>query len=195
MPDERRRRAFAVAARNGDDAPAQVAEGQFDFANDGHTGFPRRLKRRQRRRDTRAEHNFIGGTQGFRAMCSGFNGNAFRWELDDFRRQLFSRALVGEGHLRAARRQKPRRADATDASADHDEVTAGIALVVRVVEGRHRYRSLSVARATRAKKICTMRKRKTILDSFQPVSSKWWCSGDILKIRLPMPVCGSFVSL
>ena len=34
--------------------------------------------------------------------------------------------------------------------------------------------------------IARIQKRITTCVSFQPVSSKWWCSGDILKMRRPV---------
>ena len=46
-------------------------------------------------------------------------------------------------------------------------------------------RIFSVVKANRAKTNAAIQKRAMILDSFQPISSKWWCSGAILKMRLP----------
>ena len=51
-----------------------------------------------------------------------------------------------------------------------------------------RQRIFSVANATRAQTTPMIQKRITTLVSFQPICSKWWCSGAMRKIRRPVPV-------
>ena len=46
-----------------------------------------------------------------------------------------------------------------------------------------RYRNFKVVSANRANTSEAIQKRTMILDSDQPISSKWWCSGAILKMR------------
>ena len=47
------------------------------------------------------------------------------------------------------------------------------------------YRSFSVERANNARINDTIQNLMMTLDSLQPSSSKWWCKGAILKMRLP----------
>src|SRR5699024_3116224 len=47
-------------------------------------------------------------------------------------------------------------------------------------------RTLSVERPIRTRITVTIQKRTMILGSAQPLSSKWWCRGAILNIRLPV---------
>ena len=48
-----------------------------------------------------------------------------------------------------------------------------------------RHRSFSVVRLNSAKMIATITNRVMTFGSLQPISSKWWWSGAILKTRLP----------
>src|ERR1043166_469592 len=48
------------------------------------------------------------------------------------------------------------------------------------------HRSFKVERLKSAKRMAMIQKRTTTFVSRQPDSSKWWCSGDILKTRRPV---------
>src|SRR5882762_4070736 len=85
-------------------------------------------------------------------------------------RQVGRSVGVGEQHRFAAGGEKIRRGHARLARSDDESL----------------HRSLSVERATMAKMMAMIQKRTTTLVSRHPESSKWWCSGDILKMRRPV---------
>ena len=88
-------------------------------------------------------------------------------------------ARVGERDRRAAADEQLRRRDAAARRADDDDPLA------RDGEGAGRHRSFSVVRLKSAKMIARMTNRVITFGSLQPISSKWWWSGAILKTRLP----------
>src|SRR6185369_14752405 len=103
--------------------------------------------------------------------------------------ELGRRALVGDGDLRAALQAELRDRQAGLARADDEHLVRpdpGDDVVVHVSALLPRQRTLSVASATSASMKLMIQKRTITFGSAQPLSSKWWWMGAILKTRLPV---------
>ena len=90
-----------------------------------------------------------------------------------------SSRLVPGHHLGAARDQRLDRRQARAGEAEH-----GIALAGKGGAGDHL--SFSVDRPASASTKAMIQKRITTVGSDQPICSKWWWIGAILKTRLPV---------
>ncbi len=104
----------------------------------------------------------------------------------------------GSARVSATRRSKPSRGqparhrETAVAESEHERAggrslraaRCGASLLGAVRRGAHR--SFSVESPTSTSIMLMIQNRTTTCVSFQPDSSKWWCSGAIRKMRLPL---------
>ncbi len=103
-----------------------------------------------------------------------------------------SRARVGHAQVEALDGQPARHREAAVAESEHERAggrslraaRCGASLLGAARRGAHR--SFSVESPTSTSIMLMIQNRTTTCVSFQPDSSKWWCSGAIRKMRLPL---------
>ncbi len=171
--DERRRRGLALGAGDGDDLAGEPPRGQFEFADDRHTGRPRRRERGQFRRHARTRHDEVGADEERRVVATQIECHAEAAQM------VFAgnrRRAIGQRDLRAAGGQQLRRSQAAARRADDEHAPSAHRECPSLGPERRRgghHRSFSVVRLSRAKRIAMMRKRVMTFGSLQPSSSKW----------------------
>ncbi len=162
----RHRQARGAQAQDEHAAARHVVQ-RFAGADGGKRAFGRRLGRRAFR--------------GFLLRLGGIVGGAHvredaRDELLGLRRGGHRGGRVVERGRRHGRRRRRR---GRRFGSGHLGVREVVALVV--------HRSFNVVRPTRHSSMVTIQKRTTTCVSFQPLFSKWWCSGAIFSRRRPSP--------
>src|SRR5688572_1777460 len=119
-------------------------------------------------------------------MAPELQAHSHLCQLQCLFRKVGLRLPVG-GHDRAPPpREEPRRRDPRPRQThDHDGLPLQVHGVLMNPLLAARHLSFNVVSASNAKMNATIQNRTTTCVSFQPVSSKWWCRGDMRKMRLP----------
>ena len=173
---EGRRRRLAVRAGDADDPAPEEEVGQLDLREDGDAFVAGGPDLRDRR-DARAGDDEVGPEERLRPVAPGLEDDAALFERPELRPERLGRLLVADPDAGAAVEQEAAESLAGPLEADDENV---------LVPKLHGYLNFRVDRLKRAKMMPRIQKRMTTRLSGQPESSKWWWSGAILKMRLPL---------
>ena len=92
----------------------------------------------------------------------------------------FGFTAVTNCHRRPTAKQQTGCCHATAPNPEHHDMLS----VIGIFKWDHR--SFSVAIPSRPRTMAMIQNRTVTVLSFHPESSKWWCKGDILKMRFPV---------
>ena len=151
--------------------------GYLQFAHDRQPRSPRRPEPGEFRRDSG------GDDDGVEPLPTGLgHAQVFRYpqigDVPALVRQDLRGGLVGDRHPGALFRQKAAQGHAGAGQTDYQDILAGAIHDI--------YRNFKAPNDTSPRMMAMIQKRTMTLGSGQPISSKWWCSGAMRKIRLPL---------